>query len=576
MLKAQSDYCDNLLAAKQRPSTPQSSRTTDTLDSTNLPSRSRPAIPNWGFHAPSPSGFRANAPHYKPDLGTDGYNSESSSGEPLKRQRADSSYDQFKGNNKIPRTKNNDRPSTSASESADSLEEIDVLPKNQGKFYEMYKKRAQMQEARYKQEQRDLELARQLSQQSDGPQPPGQYVGRSHSHLQNSASLDRSRPPQPPLSRLDQRLPLPSYHASAGAYVKPEVSSTSAPNPFAPRHDAPTQFADSSDDDVEVIPPQHFRPTDRHRPAERPRPQERPTYNQAYGQLSMPEGFPTSQWTSGGAASSNYDPYATVNPQQLSQPGFTDFQGLSNFYSGQDLTTMERLQGFLSGIAGSAYNALPSTNAYGFPSYRQASQNGHHGQAGASVFGGYGVDEGEPGPSGLTSRQWDDLNDRNMGYMLSDPTKTKDEIAQLLENIRPDEELPPELREGGPIELAVPLMEHQKLGLTWLKQQEESVGKGSILADDMGLGKTIQALALILSRPSDDKAVKTTLIVAPVALLRQWEKEIHSKVSRILIGQDTLLTFQRCSLSTASRCIFTTARLLRKQNMLGSQRSTSF
>lgn len=46
----------------------------------------------------------------------------------------------------------------------------------------------------------------------------------------------------------------------------------------------------------------------------------------------------------------------------------------------------------------------------------------------------------------------------------------------------------------------------------------------------MGLGKTIQALALILSRPSRDEARKTTLIVAPLALLTQWEQEINTKV----------------------------------------------
>lgn len=46
----------------------------------------------------------------------------------------------------------------------------------------------------------------------------------------------------------------------------------------------------------------------------------------------------------------------------------------------------------------------------------------------------------------------------------------------------------------------------------------------------MGLGKTIQALALVLARPSTDPARKTTLIIAPLALLRQWEKEIDTKI----------------------------------------------
>lgn len=46
----------------------------------------------------------------------------------------------------------------------------------------------------------------------------------------------------------------------------------------------------------------------------------------------------------------------------------------------------------------------------------------------------------------------------------------------------------------------------------------------------MGLGKTIEALALILARPSRNHNRKTTLIVAPLALLRQWKREIETKL----------------------------------------------
>ncbi len=61
----------------------------------------------------------------------------------------------------------------------------------------------------------------------------------------------------------------------------------------------------------------------------------------------------------------------------------------------------------------------------------------------------------------------------------------------------------------------------------------------------MGLGKTLQSISLILSnpRPSVSNSAeykkrqlpegieKTTLVVAPLALIRQWEKEIQDKVS---------------------------------------------
>ncbi|KAF2206054.1 hypothetical protein GQ43DRAFT_361011 [Delitschia confertaspora ATCC 74209] len=111
------------------------------------------------------------------------------------------------------------------------------------------------------------------------------------------------------------------------------------------------------------------------------------------------------------------------------------------------------------------------------------------------------------------------------------PTQDSTEaLSKLLENIRPDEDIPKELREPTPKVMSSILMEHQKIGLAWLKRMEKSVNKGGILADDMGLGKTIQALALMLARPSEDPARKTTLIVAPLALMKQWAKEIEAHV----------------------------------------------
>ena len=62
---------------------------------------------------------------------------------------------------------------------------------------------------------------------------------------------------------------------------------------------------------------------------------------------------------------------------------------------------------------------------------------------------------------------------------------------------------------------------------------ETGTNKGGILADGMGLGKTVQAISLICARPSNDQACKTTLIVAPVALMRQWEKEIERHIHHL-------------------------------------------
>ncbi|KAL2062122.1 hypothetical protein VTL71DRAFT_6388 [Oculimacula yallundae] len=113
--------------------------------------------------------------------------------------------------------------------------------------------------------------------------------------------------------------------------------------------------------------------------------------------------------------------------------------------------------------------------------------------------------------------------------VLHDPRKNAEEIQALLENIQPDTDIAPENREGTPEALVYPLYEHQKLALTWMKAMENGTNKGGILADDMGLGKTISALALLHAHPSNDAARKTNLIVGPVALVRQWDKELRQK-----------------------------------------------
>lgn len=147
---------------------------------------------------------------------------------------------------------------------------------------------------------------------------------------------------------------------------------------------------------------------------------------------------------------------------------------------------------------------------------------------------GFSINPDDPNNRELLERYTDRVN-----YLTNDPTRTSAEIKSLLENIRPDEDLPVENREGTPNEMTYPLMEHQKLGLAWMKNMEEGSNKGGILADDMGLGKTIQALALMVSRRSTDPKRKTTLIVAPVALMKQWEREISQKLKN---GRENRLT----------------------------------
>ncbi|KAB5566446.1 SNF2 family N-terminal domain-containing protein [Coniochaeta sp. 2T2.1] len=132
----------------------------------------------------------------------------------------------------------------------------------------------------------------------------------------------------------------------------------------------------------------------------------------------------------------------------------------------------------------------------------------------------------------------------------TDPAKASADLKALLEGgMEDEEEEKKETIEDGTVEgIKVKLLPHQVEGIKWMRSREVGpikkgkLPKGGILADDMGLGKTLQSVTLVVTNPLPKKdeegwkdrfgvLSKGTLVVAPLALIRQWEAEIKDKIT---------------------------------------------
>ncbi|KAK7962443.1 uncharacterized protein PG986_003268 [Apiospora aurea] len=138
-----------------------------------------------------------------------------------------------------------------------------------------------------------------------------------------------------------------------------------------------------------------------------------------------------------------------------------------------------------------------------------------------------------------TNERGDPLDDRIVippGY-AAEMEPESDQVKALLANISTEAGTANgDQYESTPLALKEPLYKHQQIALKWMKGMEADEHKrGGILADDMGLGKTISTLALLVdgrvpASQTSPGRLGTSVVVAPVSLLRQWENEIKDKV----------------------------------------------
>lgn len=77
----------------------------------------------------------------------------------------------------------------------------------------------------------------------------------------------------------------------------------------------------------------------------------------------------------------------------------------------------------------------------------------------------------------------------------------------------------------------VKLLPHQIRGIAWLQAAARAGKPGVLLADDMGLGKTLQILAFWRWYRTCRSEAGPMLVIAPVALLENWEAEARKFLS---------------------------------------------
>lgn len=395
---------------------------------------------------------------------------------------------------------------TSSTESFDMFDVLDRARAKQAAAEAAARKRSELQQA-------DARLAAALAAEMNQPSS-STFASSSRPVNQNfqttfdfNGGYQRPPPvptqPEPSSSRHVQsrdHLPFPQpqpQRRSIAPSIKPE-SIKSEPgfsnrHQFTPRPQQPVNVVDltasDSEDDFAEIAPNRFTPNVA-------RQQGMPTRS-----LHMPGAYPVPNMSNVPSGQYVYG-RAQNHPGLLRQTVNGAMHGL-NYAVGGLSEHMNNLSNLLYGSSGLPFDL--------------------DGDDDDVIYGGARPLPGYAGNEHLYQRRYDAL-------AAYDPTQSKEEIQALLQNIRPDEDMPAHLRVSTPDDMSVELHKYQEMGLTWLQKQESGSNMGGILADDMGLGKTIQMLSLMITRKSEEQRCKTTLIIAPLALMRQWRQEIKDKL----------------------------------------------